>query len=81
MTKLANSNLTAHVRTRKGGAKARIVSDVTIRLDGTKAIAFKSLGGNYSPQQAINEFKRFPGKFEPQPGFDAEMVAAFARAA
>ena len=82
MKKIASLNITAHVRRRRGNnAKVRIVSDVTIRLDGKNALAFKTLGGSWNEQQALREFRKNPRAFQPQPGYDADMVAALAKAA
>jgi len=82
MKKIANLNLTAHVTHRRGNTqKAKIVSDVTIRLDGKNALAFKTLGGKWNAAQALREFRKNPSAFAPQPGWDAAQVSQLARAA
>lgn len=80
MNKLANIVLTAHVNARRTGGKVKVVTDVTIRLDGKAALAFHTLGGKYTAEQALKEFKRDPSRFETQPGFDAAMVKLLAAA-
>lgn len=60
--------------------KVRVISDVTIRLDGGAAVAFRTLGGQYNAIQALTEFRRFPGKFEPQPGWTPDDLATLAKA-
>jgi hypothetical protein len=73
--------LTAQVRTRKGSGKCAVASEIIIRLDGKTALAFAVLGGNYTPEDALKEFRKRPGAFQPQPGFTQQTVETFALAA
>ncbi len=71
--------VTAHVNTRRNsGGKVRVLSDVTIRLDGKRAVAFLTLGGSYNPAQALKEFKRDPKRWEAQPGTSKDELATYA---
>lgn len=74
--------LTAHVshRPNKTG-KVKILSDVLIRLDGKKALAFKTLGGKFTSSQALQEFKRRYNEFAPEAGQTVDSVALAALAA
>lgn len=74
--------LVAQVSHRKGKtAKVPVVTDVTIRIDGERGLAFKTLGGKYTAEQALSEFRKGYKTFTPQPGFTPETVATYALAA
>lgn len=73
--------LMAVVAVRKGNtAKVPFVTSVTIR-DGERAIATATLGGRYTAEQGLKEFKKNPGKFSPFAGWTVEAVATYAMAA
>ena len=61
--------------------KIKLTAHVSTRLNGGKAIAFKTLGGAYNAQQALWEFKRDPQRWEAQPGTTPEGLALYAKAA
>ena len=80
---MSKINITVHVANRKGaeGAKVRVLSDVVIRLDGKKAVAFATLGGKYSPLDALKEFRKNPARFAPQGQATAADLAVYAKVA
>ncbi len=45
-----------------GSAKVRTATEVII-LEDTNALATAKLGGKYSQEQAIREFRKFPTRF------------------
>lgn len=79
MRKIASLKLTAQVRRRPGKVRLRVLTDVTIRLDGKAAVAYRRCAGSLTELQAIKEFRDYPYLFEPLPGFDKESVLALAK--
>ncbi len=79
---MAKLTLTAQVSTRKSTGKVKVVSDIVIRLSDGRAIAFRTLGGDYKGKGtlALKEFKRDPNKWEAQPGTTAEELPLYAAA-
>ncbi len=63
-------SLTATVKHGRGYGKVRTVSYITIKL-GPVRVAQATLGGKYSPEQAISDFKRLPHRFSKLSGYEA----------
>lgn len=79
---MAKVTLTVTVSYRKSGKKAcPILTDVVVRIDGKKGLAFKTLGGRYTAEQAKREFLKIYNKFEPLPGNTAQTVETYAKLA
>ena len=74
MTKL---KFTFTVSNRKGTGTVKVLSDVIVRVDG-KLVAFATLGGRYTPADALKEFKRAPSRFKPEGKADAAALKAYA---
>lgn len=83
MSNASKVSLTAQVVNckNKPGSKVRSLTNCTIRLNGKQALAFRTLGGKYTAEQALREFRKQPHLFAPQPGFNRESVAFYATAA
>ncbi len=61
--------LTARTFVRRGDtAKVKFVTDTVIRC-GDTIIARSHLGGRFSPEQALMEFRRNPGHFQKADAF------------
>jgi hypothetical protein len=78
MKKLGNLTLTATVSHRKNNGKIRTLTDATIKLDGKLILATRTLGGKYTAEQALSEFRRFPGKFHSADGIDDATIVNLA---
>ena len=76
-------SVTAHVTTRrnKPGSKHRLLTDVTIRLDGKLTVAFRTVPGAWNVEEALKEFRKAPERFQPHPATTAEAVATYAKVA
>ena len=65
------NTLEATVNHSRGRTKRTpVVSHIKINL-GPVSVAQATLGGKFSEQQAINEFKRLPHRFTKLSGFDS----------
>lgn len=78
--------LTAHVIKQRqfrerGYAQVKMVSSVTVRINGQEAIAFKQLGGEWNEAQALGEFRRSPSSWEVQPGTTKQQMLWYAELA
>lgn len=65
--KLATLTLSARSYTRKEGHK--IVSDVEVHW-GKLIVARASLGGRYTPEQVLAEFRKAPNRFKRGASYD-----------
>jgi hypothetical protein len=70
----------AGVNYRNADNKVLKLTDVVIRA-GEKAVAFATLAGKWTAEQALKEFKKAPQKFAPQGAMTAADVALYAKAA
>lgn len=65
-------------RKNEDGSKVKVVSDIVIRL-GKRAIAFRTLGGKYTSEEALKEFKKNPNNWEVQPGSSTDELVFVSR--
>ena len=80
MLKIVYLKLTADVRhIPQRQRKVKHLSEVSIKLDGGRTIARKTLGGKYSQIQALAEFCRHPSSFCGVHPFGTDDAAEFAQ--
>jgi hypothetical protein len=61
------------------GHRFNTVSHVVLRIDNKTAIAYCCLGGKYSEQEALKEFKKNPSKWIPEGVYTPSMLNVLAQ--
>ena len=76
MQQFAYKSLSAsiiHLTSPRKGAKPKVVSSIAIVL-GPFTVASAQLGGRYSEDQALNEYRRNPQRFRKGPGYPSAVA-------
>jgi hypothetical protein len=69
--------LTAVVSYTRASGKVRTVSTVILKL-GPLVVGWGTLGGRWTAEQAVAEFRKQPGRFRLAKGWSAAMLAGLA---
>jgi phage gp37-like protein len=69
--------MVVNTRVERKGTRKVVLSDIEARM-GDQVIATRTIPGEWTPEQARKEFRRFPDRFVPNEGVTKEFVRAVA---